>query len=151
MPEEQPVVESRYPGFEFPVERGKIREFARATKSDNAEYLDDPRPVITPTGLMAAGFWAPGDSASFLNLIDFDPALLLHGGQEFRFPGTPPRAGDVLTTESWIDRRYEKEGKRGGTMRFAEIVTEYRDPDGVLVAEARMTLIETARPPVEAS
>ena len=136
----------RYPGYEFPVERGKIREFARATMSTNPEYLDDPTPVITPTGLMAGGFWAPDDSASFLELIDFDPALLLHGGQEFRFPGPPPRAGDVLTAQSWIDKRYEKEGKRGGTMRFAEILTEYRNAEGELVAEARMTLIETARP-----
>jgi hypothetical protein len=143
------AVGDRYPGYEFPIERGKIRELARATMSENPEYLDDPSPVITPTGLMAGGFWAPEDSASFLELIDFDPARLLHGGQEFSFPGTPPRAGDVLTTESWVDQRYEKEGKRGGTMRFAEIVTEYRDPAGALVAEARMTLIETARPATE--
>jgi acyl dehydratase len=150
MPDEKPIG-TRYPGFELPVERGKIREFARATMSDNPDYLDDPFPVITPTGLMAAGHWAPDGSASFLELIDFDPALLLHGGQEFRFPGPPPRAGDVLTVESWVDARYEKEGRRGGTMRFAEIVSEYRDPEGKVVAEARMTLIETARPPGEAS
>jgi hypothetical protein len=55
----------------------------------------------------------------------------------------------VLTAESWVDRRYEKDGKRGGTMRFAEIVTSYRNAEGTVVAEARMTLIETARPPAE--
>jgi hypothetical protein len=31
-------------------------------------------------------------------------------------------------------------------MRFAEVVTAYRDPRGELVAEARMTLIETSKP-----
>ena len=31
-------------------------------------------------------------------------------------------------------------------MSFAEIATEFRDEDGVLVAEARATLIETSRP-----
>ena len=31
--------------FEMLVERGKEREFARATKSQNPEYLDDPVPV----------------------------------------------------------------------------------------------------------
>ena len=150
-PEEEKAVGARYPGYEFPIERGKIREFARATMSHNPDYLDDPFPVITPTGLMAGGAWAPDDSASFLQLIDFDPARLLHAGQEFRFPGPPPRAGDVLTTESWVDRRYEKEGKRGGTMRFAEIVVSYRNAEGTVVAEALMTLIETARPPTDAS
>jgi acyl dehydratase len=152
MPEAREVkdVGTRYPGYEFPIERGKIREFARATMSENPDYLDDPRPVITPTGLMVGGSWAPDDSASFLELIDFDPVLLLHGAQEFRFPGIPPRAGDVLTAATRVDKRYEKEGRRGGTMRFAEIVTEYRNPEGALVAEARMTLIETARPATEA-
>jgi hypothetical protein len=29
-------------------------------------------------------------------------------------------------------------------MRFAVVVTEYRDSDGTLVAEAKKTLIETA-------
>ena len=43
--------------------------------------------------------------------------------------------GAKLTTESWIDSVYEKEGKRGGTMRFAEMVTEYKDQTGTVVAE----------------
>jgi hypothetical protein len=40
---------------------------------------------------------------------------------------------------------YEKEGKRGGTMRFTEVVTEFRDASGVLVAESRSTTIETSK------
>ena len=32
--------------FDMVVERGKVREFARATKSQNPEYLDDPVPVV---------------------------------------------------------------------------------------------------------
>jgi len=150
MPDEMPVG-TRYPGYDITVERGKIREFARATMSSNPDYLDAPEPVMPPTWLMAGSFWAPDDSASFMTLTDFDPALLLHGGQEFRFPGPPPKAGDVLTTTSWVDKRYEKQGKRGGAMRFAEIVTEYRDEQGAVVVEARMTLIETARPPAPSS
>ena len=78
-------------------------------------------------------------------------ARLLHGGQEFVFHGPPPRAGDVISTESWIDKIYEKQGKRGGTMRFAEIVTEYSDQTGTVVAESRSTLIETAKPATEGS
>jgi hypothetical protein len=40
--------------------------------------------------------------------------------------------------------RFAKPGKRGGEMRFATVVTEYRDAAGTLVAEARATFIETA-------
>ena len=43
----------------------------------------------------------------------------------------------------------EKEGRRGGTMTFVITVTEFRDDDGRLVAEARSTAIETGRAPVE--
>jgi hypothetical protein len=50
-----------------------------------------------------------------------------------------------------VDADYEKEGRRGGTMRFVEVVTEYRDDAGSLVAATRNTLIETARPPSAAA
>ena len=56
-------------------------------------------------------------------------------------------AGTELTAESRIDRIYEKEGKRGGTMTFVELVTEYRDGSGAVVAEARSTIIETSQAP----
>ena len=38
-------------------------------------------------------------------------------------------------------------GRRGGRLGFAVMVTEFRDESGKLVAEARMTGGETARPP----
>ena len=44
---------------------------------------------------------------------------------------------------------YEKEGKRGGTLPFAVMVPELRDASGRLVAEARLTGVETAKPPDE--
>jgi len=139
------------PGFDFPVERGKVLEFARAVQAHDAAYLEDPQPVIPPTWLMTAGTWAPVGLQHPASAIGFDNARLLHGGQEFRFFGPPPRAGDVLTTESWIDRLYEKDGKRGGKLRFAEIVTSYRDGAGELVAEGRTTVIETSKPASEGS
>src|SRR5207344_300566 len=55
------VIGKRYPGYEFTIERGKVREFARATMTRNPDYLDDPAAVIPPTWLIASGFWAPDD------------------------------------------------------------------------------------------
>jgi len=69
---------------------------------------------------------------------------VLHGEQEFRFHGEPPRAGTVLEGRARLDRAYEKEGRRGGTMTIVEIVTEFRDASGRLVAEAISTSIETS-------
>jgi glyceraldehyde 3-phosphate dehydrogenase len=40
---------------------------------------------------------------------------------------------------------------RGGTMRFAEMVTEYKDQTGKVVAESRTTMIETGKPATEGS
>ena len=93
--------------------------------------------------------WMSG-ATSPLAQVGIDLKRLLHGGQEYVFHGVPPRAGTELTMQTRIDKIYEKEGKRGGTMTFVETVTEFRDPDGKLVAEARSTAIETGQAPTEA-
>jgi hypothetical protein len=126
--------------WELAVERGKIAEFAEAMQSDNPAYRG-PDAVVPPTFLTTAARWAaPGARVS----VGFDRKRLLHGEQEYIFHSDLPRAGDTLTAQEKIVDRYSKPGKRGGTMRFATVVTEYRSPDGTLVAEARATFIETA-------
>ena len=45
---------------------------------------------------------------------------------------------------SRIDKIYEKTSRSGSTLTFVEMVTDFRDPDGVLVAEAKMTAVETS-------
>lgn len=134
-------------GYEVLIERGKIREFARAAKTANPEH-DGPAAVAPPTFLTTAqNFWAPPAALKPVAELGFNLARVLHGEEEFEFFGPPPSAGDVLTAESAIGERWEKEGKRGGTMRFARLVTQYRDAAGTLVAEQRTTIIETAKPP----
>jgi acyl dehydratase len=146
---DESVIGERQPGYEMEVERGKIREFARATMSRNPDYLDDPDAVSPPTFLITSSFWAPPGSANPAAGLNINLARLLHGGQEFVFFGPPPRVGAKLSAESRVDKVYEKEGRRGGTMRFAETVTEFRDETGKVVAESRTTLIETGKAPTE--
>ena len=131
--------------FEMTVERGKIREFARATMSSNPEYLEDPIPPLPPTFLTSVSFWTPPGQSVFAKL-NLDLRRILHGGQEYRFFGPPPHAGAQLTVQTRVDDVYEKEGKRGGTMTFVVTVTEFRDESGKIVAEARSTAIETGKP-----
>lgn len=134
--------------FRMVVEEGKIREFARATRSANPAYVPEGEPPATSpvTFLASSAFWQGPESSPFGG-TKLNWERILHGEQEFTFPGPPPGAGTVLTGESRIDRIYEKEGKRGGTMTFVEVVTEYRDDSGAVVAEARSTVIETSQAP----
>lgn len=130
--------------FEMPVERGKIREFARAIASDAEEYeqgLSSP-----PTFLITSSFW---HNVSPLQLAGFDRRRLLHGEQEYVFHGPPPAAGERLHGSISLGDTFERDGRRGGRMRFAVIVTEFHDDTGKLRAEQRMTIVETA--PKEAS
>ena len=132
--------------FVFPIERGKIREFARAALTRNPAYKARDA-VIPPTYLTIARMaWEPKDQAATKDL-GFDMRRVLHASEEYVFPDGPPKAGQELHCTSRIDDRYEREGRRGGTMRFAVIVTEFRTPDGVLVAEQRSTSVETSRSP----
>ena len=134
--------------FRVMVEEGKVREFARAVKSSNPAYVAEGQPQTTSpvTFLASSAFWQ-GPEASPWGDAELNWERILHGEQEFVFPGPPPAAGTELTAEARIDRVYEKEGKRGGTMIFVEAVTEYRDPSGAVVAESRSTIIETSQAP----
>jgi hypothetical protein len=131
--------------FTMTVERGKVREFARATKSENPEYLEDPNPPIEPTFLTSVSFWTPPGRSVF-SKVKLDLKRILHGGQEYVFHGPPPRAGQELTAQTRVEDIYEKVGKRGGTMTFVVTVQEFRDETGRLVAEARSTAIQTGKP-----
>jgi N-terminal half of MaoC dehydratase len=141
-------------GAPFPVsiERGKIIEFATATHSGNPAYQQQ-RPVVPPTFLTTQMFWQEwaGAGANPWHHVKLDQQRGMHAEQEYVFHGEPPRAGTTLTAQSRIAEIYQRQGRRGGTLTFAVLVTEFRDAAGRLVAEARMTGVETARPPTELS
>jgi hypothetical protein len=132
--------------YPMPLEQGKVREFARATQSRNPAY-QGPDAIIPATFLTHARMaWEPRDESQ-IELLGFDLRRILHGEEEYIFHGPPPTVGQTLTVTTRTEDRWEKNGKRGGTMRFARIVNEFRDLDGNLVAEQRSVIVETARPP----
>jgi hypothetical protein len=136
--------------FDVDIERGKIREFARATFSTNPSYLVDPSPVCEPTFLTTMIFWQ-GERSDPWREVEMNLERGLHAEQEFVFFGPPPRAGTRLHARSTISEVFEKEGRRGGTMMFAVMVTDFLDDHGVVVAQSKMTGVETARAPQEQS
>jgi hypothetical protein len=135
--------------FTVEIERGKILEFAAATRSHNPGYWDSPNPVVPPTFLTTQMFWQAwaGESANPWHAVELNQQRGMHAEQEYEFFGPPPRAGDRLTATSRIGRVYDKPGRRGGLLTFAEMITEFRDAEGRLVAKATMTGVETAHAP----
>jgi hypothetical protein len=131
--------------FQLFVETGKIREFAEATFADNPLFrTGDCSP---PTFLTTAFHWQTKDS-DVLPAVQLHPQRSLHAEQEFIFHGPPPCAGQHLTGVSRVDRVYRKEGRRGA-LTFVDLVTEYRDEAGNVVAETRLTGVETGAPEVQ--
>jgi hypothetical protein len=129
--------------FVMPVERGKIREFARATGTRDSAYLDEGEPVIPPTFLMTARYWQQQRHLA-LGDVRLDGSRALHGEQAFTFHGPLPRAGEELTGQQRVESVEHKKGKRGGELTLVTIVTEFRDSTGALRAEGRATLVQTS-------
>ena len=131
------------------VERGKIREFARAIKDDNPIYFDEAHAkqiaggiMPPPTFSMTLGLWDEGRQRP---LLTYDVRRLLHGEQEFEYLA-PVHAGDVLTATARVSDVYEKQGSRGGTMTFGVLETTFTNQHGENVLISRSTLVETAAP-----
>lgn len=124
----QDLIGREFPPFEMPVERGKIREFAKALLDDNPIYTDPlyakssefSRNLAPPTFAATKAFWRRAESLS--ELAGLDPRFRLHGEEEYEYY-QPVSAGDVLTAYTKITDAYERTGKRGGKMTF--IVLEY--------------------------
>jgi hypothetical protein len=139
----------REPQLEWIVERGKIAEFARAVLNESPEH-SKPDAVAPPTFPQTLSFWRmrqPRPRGGGGGEVR-DMRRVLHGEQEFEYL-RPLRAGDVLTAESYVKDSYEKEGKRGGTMKFVVSETVFKDQKGEVVAYSRGTSIVTSKATTE--
>ena len=132
------------------IERGKIHECARATRAIHPAYFKEDAPVVPPTFLTTQFFWEDLVAGSNpWDKVAMSQTRGMHAEQEYIFHGPPPKAGTRLYCQSRVEDIYEKEGRRGGILTFAVMITEFRDADGTLVAEAKLTGVETAKAPGE--
>jgi peroxisomal enoyl-CoA hydratase 2 len=136
--------------FEFPVERGKIKEFASAICDPNPVYRDREYArrkgfddVLMPVTFIAAFQHHMGlenrDEVS--RKLGMDPARSIHGETEMFFQ-RPVCAGECLRGEMHVGEIYEKEGKRGGTMTFVEMEIRLYDAEDNPVVVMRNIHIE---------
>jgi acyl dehydratase len=157
-------------GFRFPVDRTTIMNFAGALGETNPIYWDEERARRTPIGgviapptfTAAASHWNPWNVFKGVKRIPAPPpaaaapergtreggapnvARVLHGEMRFEYH-KPIRPGMTLSVAGRPGRSWEKEGKRGGRMRFAETITEFRDEQGELVVTATSVGIVTEK------
>jgi hypothetical protein len=145
----------------FPVEAGHILLFARAIGDFSPTYQgavheageETPAP---PTFIQAVAQFTPGyrlrphqDEPWFGSGADsgFMPewgGSGLHAEQDFEYY-KPVVAGMVLSVETRPGQQWTKVGRRGGSLEFTEVLTEYRDAAGALVALARSVSVKTER------
>ncbi len=136
------VVGKEYPPFPVTVERGRIKDFARAIGDLNPFYLDDAVGRASPWGDILAPPTFPiafrderADSAALLRDLGVDFSRVLHGEQEFEFHGQL-RPGETYLCRTKIVDLYEKTG-RSGPMAFVVRETAVTDRTGEIVVTMR--------------
>ena len=131
-----------YAPFTVTVERGRIKDFARAIGDTNPSYLDDRIGAASPFGDVIAPPTFPisfkdenGDTGQLLRDLGVDISRILHGEQEFELhrPITP---GETFICRPKIVDIYEKSGK-SGAMVFVVRETYVTDKKNELVATLR--------------
>jgi hypothetical protein len=148
---------------EFHVDRTGILLFASALGETNPIYYDEAQAKATalggviapPTFAIASAHWNPDYGLKGVRKIPAPKpraarsegagggggggggslARVLHGEQRFEYH-KPIRPGMKLTVTTQPGKTWTKEGKKGGSLRFSESVSEYRDEKGELVVTA---------------
>lgn len=64
----------------------------------------------------------------------------LHAEQHFEY-ARPLRPGETVQVEVRPGREWTKTGSSGGTLAFAEEITEFRDNDGLVVVTSRIVRV----------
>lgn len=155
----------------FPVESAHIAMFARSINDPNPVYYDAQYAASSEVG----GIPAPPTFVQASAQFDPDYPLRpkfdqpwfgsgreatgivreagsgggggsggLHAEQHYEYH-RPLLAGDVLTATTRDGDRWEKQGRRGGSLQFSETITEHRNQAGELVVTARGVGVRTGQ------
>jgi N-terminal half of MaoC dehydratase len=122
--------------WEFTVEAGKVREFARAVQ--DTHWLDTSFAPPTFPMVISAAFV----ERLVTEILDVDRARTVHGEQRYEY-FEPIRTGDVLRCVARLVGDETKAGKRGGTMRIITTEVELTSAkSGKLICRETMASIE---------
>jgi len=131
-----------YAPFTVTVERGKIKEFARAIGDPSPFYLDDAvgrasewGDIVAPPTFVTTFRDEKADTGSMLADLGVDIGRILHGEQEFEHY-KPIRPGESYLCRSRVTDIYEKTG-RSGPMAFVVREMTVTDGENEIVCVAR--------------
>lgn len=135
----------------FPIERGKLRELARALHDDDAVWHDPAAAAAAgfdgvptpPTVTTLVAHWTRGGTIGHALALGLDVRRMLHGEAAWTYE-CPVRPGDELTASSVVVDARHRDGARGGTMTLVTVETTFVNQRGDRVARLRDTMIETA-------
>jgi acyl dehydratase len=146
IPIDRGLVGREYPPYPVTVERGKIREFARALGDLNPFYLDDRvgaasewGDVIAPPTFAITFRDESADTQALLRDLGTDISRILHGEQEFELLG-PLQPGHTYLCRTRVVDIYEKTG-RSGPMAFVVREIAVTDRANEVVARMRQTTV----------
>lgn len=132
----------------FPVDRSKVREFARSLGDPDPVYtdLDAARAAgftdipVPPTFVVSSAHWREEDN--MVATLGLDLRCVLHGECGWEYHG-PVVVGDELTASRRVSGVSTREGRRGGTMTMVSIETDFTNQRGELVVRQTDVLVET--------
>ncbi len=140
------VVGKELPPFAVTVERGKIKEFARAVGDLNPFYLDDRvggasewGDIVAPPTFAITFRDEAADTGALLRDLGTDISRVLHGEQEFELH-RPIQPGGTYLCRAKVTDIYEKTGK-SGPMAFVVRETSVTDRANELVATLRSVTV----------
>jgi acyl dehydratase len=136
------VLGKEFPPYAVTVERGRIKEFARAIGDANPFHLDDRVGAASEWGDIIAPPTFPitfrdegADTTALLRELGTDISRVLHGEQEFEIH-RPLQPGRTYLCRARVSDIYEKTGK-SGPMGFVVRETTVTDSDNEIVAVMR--------------
>ncbi len=141
------VIGKEYPPYPVTVERGKIKEFARAIGDLNPFYVDDRvgrasawGDIIAPPTFAVTFRDETADTGALLRDLGTDISRLLHGEQEFEIHRQLVPGETYLCRTKVVDI-YEKTGK-SGPMAFVVRETAVTDAtDEIVVTMRHITVV----------
>jgi len=136
----------------FEVERGKIREFARATHARDQVHTDPAiarasgfdNVLATPTHVVVAGHHR--DQRGFVESLGLAMERVVVGKVRWEY-FRPLTAGDSLRGRRRVVSDERREGKRSGQMRLITLATDYVDGRGDVVVRQSEVLVERGERP----
>jgi acyl dehydratase len=129
------------------VERGKIREFARATQATDPVHTDPAFAqaaghedvLATATHVVVTGHQR--DQRAFVAALGLDIARVVVGSVRWEY-ARPLVAGDRLIATRRVVQDESKPGSAGGTNRLVTLETEFVDSARTVAVRQREVLIE---------